>query len=702
MEVVECGAACLGMVLGYHGLYVPLEQLREECCVSRDGSKASKILDAGRRFAMTAAGYQRELEELRSLPLPAILHWNFNHFVVLEGFDAQGGAYLNDPAMGRRKVTAGELSSSFTGIVLTFEPDPEFKRGGQRPTALAAIRARISGLESVLVYIVLTNLALVIPGLVLPTLARIFVDDVLVHRREDWLRPLLVGMLITALARAGLTWLKQKHLIAAYGKVSASHTARFVWALLSRPITFFLARHAGELDDRIRLNDRVAMFLSGRIASSAFDLILVVFYGVLLASYDLRLTAVVAGIAALNLVFLYTHSRKRSDLSQHVQLENGKLLGVTMGALQLIETVKASGSESDLFAKWAGHWAKFQNASQRLETTGLIFSSIPIFLSALSSSVVLALGGYAVIQGTMTVGMLVAYQTLMVSFITPVQNLLAFAGSVQEAKADLIRLGDVKPEIGKLEAALAPAKDQPSKLSGSIQIADVTFGYVPHEAPLIAGFSLKLTPGARIALVGGSGSGKSTVAKLVSGLYEPWSGRIEFDGRTRQEHHPSLLTNSVAMVDQEISLYEGTFRENLTLWDPSIPDEDLIAAARDAVIHADILDRTGGYESKVEEGGRNLSGGQRQRLEIARALVRNPSILLLDEATSALDPKTEELLDENLRRRGCTCLIVAHRLSTIRDCDQILVLELGAVVESGTHEQLMEAGGYYAKLMGSA
>jgi NHLM bacteriocin system ABC transporter peptidase/ATP-binding protein len=701
IEAVECGAASLAIILGYYGRHVSLERLREECGVSRDGSKASGIVSAARRFGLIAEGYKKEPEQLREIHTPAILHWGLSHFLVLEGFGTNGSVHLNDPAHGRRRVTATELSETFSGVVLSFKPGPDFERGGERPSAFREIKKRLHGVRGFLGYIILTSLILVVPGLVLPALSRVFVDDVLVQGREDWLRPLLLGMVLTALARAGLTAIKQYHLRAAYSRVAAETSARFFWRLLELPVGFFLARHPGEVADRIQLNDRVAELFSGRLAMAAFDLMMSVFYLVLLAIYDVKLTLVAVVIALLNLGTLALVARRRTDQNHRLKIVSGKLVGASMGALQMIETIKANGGEADFFARWAAHFARVQNAVQELEVSTLYLGSTPLLLSALNSAAILTVGGLAVIHGTMTVGMLVAYQTLVMSFLGPVESLIGFGGALQGAHGDLKRLADALEYRGGAPRAELERGGH-TKFIGGVTIEDLTFGYVPHANPLVDRFSLEVPPAARVALVGGSGSGKSTVARLVAGLYEPWTGSISFDGVDRREIHPATLSHSVAMVDQEITLFEGTIRENLTLWDASIPERRIVQAARDAMIHDEIMERREGYDAHVEEAGRNFSGGQRQRLEIARALVRDPSVLLLDEATSALDPATEQAIDENLRRRGCTCLIVAHRLSTIRDCDVIVVVDEGVVAEKGTHEELMRAGGRYAKLMGAA
>ena len=735
MEAVECGAAALGKILGYYGRTVPLAELRQACGVSRDGVTAASVLKAARNYGMEAKGYKKSLDRVMQLEPPFIVFWHFNHFLVVDGFDAKW-VYLNDPATGPRRVTPEEFDEGYTGIALTFAPTETFQPGGQKESLMRSLWQRLHTSWGALLMAVIAGMFLVLPALVLPALSRIFVDSVLVGGRLEWLPYVLLGLLLTALVQGWLTALQRRYLRSLRIKLAVGMTSRFVWHVLRLPVGFYAQRFAGEIASRIRLNDEVAAVLSGRLTTTVISLVLVLFYALAMAQYDLLLTAIVVGFAIINVVMLQWIGRQRVDANLRLSQEYGKAAGVAIAGLQNMETLKASGLESDFFARWAGYYTKSINAQQALGLTNQFLGILPSLLSALTNLALLVVGGWRVIDNSLSIGMLVAFQLLMVSFQRPVNSLVRFASTLQTLQGNLNRLNDVlgntidqqllsdaektsdkqesqessgrsqESEIGSRKSEVgsqnhAPTPSLSHRLTGYITLQNLSFGYHPLEAPLIDNLNLTIQPGQRVAFVGGSGSGKSTLAKLVAGLYQPRSGAIAFDGIPRAQIPRDILTNSVAVVEQDILIFEGSIRDNLTLWDTTIPDADLRRAAQDAVIEDVILSQPYGFDAQLLEGASNLSGGQRQRLEMARALVGNPSILILDEATSALDTETEKLIDQNLRRRGCTCIIVAHRLSTIRDCDEILVLDHGKVVQRGTHESLWEEGGHYSRLIKS-
>ncbi len=699
MEAVECGAASLAMVLGYFGRFEPLEKLRIACGVSRDGSKANNVVKAARQYGLLAKGYKKEPEALRTMPLPLIAFWNFNHFLVVEGF-GRNKVYLNDPASGPRIVGDQEFDQSFTGVVLAFEKGPEFQKGGVKPSVWRSLKQRLPGHAGSLLFLGLATLALALLGLVIPAFSRVFIDSVLVGLQQDWMKPLLLAMAVAAVVRGTLTFLQQHALLNLEAKLSVSSSARFVWHILGLPMEFFAQRYSGDVSSRVEINDRIASLLSGEVATNCVNALMVVFYAALMFRYDVMLTMLGVALAAINFAVLRLVSRKRKDANRRLMQANGKLMGVSMAGLQMIETYKATGAEAEFFSTWAGYQAKMLNAGQETGAASLTLTLVPPLLTAANGVAVLWLGSRRVMDGFLTMGMLIAFQSLMSLFLGPVNNVVELGGKLQDIEADMNRVDDVLhyPKAQEPEGL----HDDYAKLEGGLELRNVSFGYSRLDPPLIESFSLQIKPAQRVALVGGSGSGKSTVAKLVCGLYEPWEGEIRFDGKTRSELNPAVLARSVTFVDQDIVLFEGSIRDNIALWDETTDQPTILRAGEDACIHDEIANRPGGYDYQVEEQGRNFSGGQRQRIEIARALASNPRILVLDEATSALDPITEKRIDDALRKRACTCLIVAHRLSTIRDCDEIIVLDRGKVVERGTHDELIQRNGAYSRLIRAA
>jgi NHLM bacteriocin system ABC transporter peptidase/ATP-binding protein len=699
-EAVECGAAALGIVLAYYGRYVPLEELRVACGVSRDGAKAANVLKAARSYGLTATGMRTELSGLGASPLPAIVFWNFNHFLVVEGAGSRG-VWVNDPANGPRRVSWEEFDRSFTGVVLELTPGPQFEAGGSRPRLMRALASRLSHVSATapLALCVVAGLALAIPGLIVPAFLKIFVDLVLGQGDRSLVIPLALGLVAAAIAQAGLTWLQQLTLIRLSTKLSLSMSTRFVRHLLRLPVGFFLQRFAGHLVARVALNDQVASLLSSQLATTVLSIVSALVYGVAMLVIDPLLGAVTIALGAANFLALRAVSRRRRDVNVVLVSESGKLSAISFAGIQAIETIKASGSEDDFFARWSGQQAKVVNGRQDLGAATAALSAVPTLLAALSAATIISLGGLRVLDGDLSLGSLLAIQALAVSFTVPIQSLVTLGGTLQEAEGNLASLDDVLRFQPDEAIGGTNPEDHPTRLSGRLEFEDVSFGYSPLEPPLIDRLSLVIEPGQRVAIVGPTASGKSTIARLATGIYRPWSGHVLLDGVPRDQLAPDVVAGSVSLVDQEIHLFEASVRENLTMWDPTIAERSVVRAARDAAIHEDISRRSGAYERLVEEDGRDWSGGQRQRLEIARALATDPGLVVLDEATSSLDPLVEREIDEALRARGCACLIVAHRLSTIRDCNEIVVLDRGRVVQRGTHEELIAEGGLYAELV---
>ncbi len=704
MEATECGAASLAMILAKYKAFVPLEQLRTDCGINRDGSKASNVMKAARSYGLAAKGFRMEPDGLRSVKMPCILHWNFNHFLVLEGFK-NGKVYINDPAAGKRVITEEELDMAFTGVVLTFEPDSDFKPIGVEPQLYKALFERLKGSELILSLVFLSGLFLVIPGLIIPTFSSIFIDDILLGEKDYWLRALVWGMVITGLLQVVLTYIKSQYLLKMQTKIAIITSGKFLWHVLRLPVQFFSQRYAGDISQRMQSNDSVAAFLSGQLASTAINCVMLVFYFILMLCYSWKLSMVALIAAAINMGYLKYIAKKREDQNAKLQQDSGRMMGTAMGGLQIIETLKASGAEGDFFAKVSGYHAKSIAQQQVFGVSTQYLNTVPVLLTSLTDAAVLIFGGFEVMGGVLTVGTLIAFRSLMSSFMGPITTLMQIGTQYQEMKADISRLDDVlnyrQDEVFQREIPKEKMYEDQyhKKLEGYVDITGMSFGYSPLESPLIENFELHMKPGTRVALVGGSGSGKSTVSKLITGIFEPWDGEILFDGQSRKEIPRTVLSNSISVVDQDICMFSDTIKNNLTLWDDIVPEEMILEAVRDAEIYDTVIEKTGGFEYKLIEGGRNMSGGQRQRIEIARALMNKPSILIMDEATSALDPVTEKKIADNIKKKGITCIIVAHRLSTIRDCDEIIVLNRGKVVQRGTHDELKNQEGYYAELI---
>ena len=700
MEALECGAASLAMVLAYYGKWLPLEQVRFDCGVSRDGSNARNILKAARSYGLAAKGYRYEPNDLRrDGKFPCIIHWNFNHFVVLDGFRGNK-AILNDPAKGKYAVPLKTFDDSFTGICLLFEPTEDFTPGGKPPSVLAYAKKRLKGAGSAVAFAAITALITAITGVISPAFSRVFVDRLLTGKNPEWFIPFIIGLSLLGILQLVVGWINAVYSLKINGKLAMVGSTTFMWKVLRMPMEFFSQRMAGDIQGRQSSNASIAGSLVNTFAPLALNAVMMVFYLVVMIRYSLLLTVIGILSVLINLVFSNIISKKRINITRVQMRDSGKLAGATVAGIEMIETIKASGAENGFFEKWAGYQASANTQQVKFQKLNQLLGQLPALVSSVCNTAVLMVGVYLAMQGRFTVGMIMAFQGFLGSFISPATSLISAGQSLQEMRTEMERIEDV------MRYPTDVPEDEPvsdnceyDKLSGNIEMKNVTFGYSRLAEPLIENFNLSLKTGSRVAFVGPSGCGKSTLSKLISGLYKPWSGEILFDGKKISEIDRSVFTGSLAVVDQDIILFEDTIANNIKMWDNSIEDFEMIMAARDAQLHEDIMQREGGYQYKMTEGGKDFSGGQRQRMEIARVLAQDPTIIILDEATSALDAKTEYNVVNSIKDRGITCIVVAHRLSTIRDCDEIIVMDNGRVAERGTHDELMKKGGMYAELV---
>lgn len=701
MEALECGAASLCMILAYYGRWVPLTQLRKDLGVSRDGANAMNIISAAKNYGLKAKGFRYGIDSLRKKgTFPCIIHWEFCHFLVLDGFRGNK-ACLNDPAGGSYEVTMEQFDESYTGICLFFEPDESFRPEGRQTSILAFAKERLKGSMPAVLFIVFTTVLLSLLGIFGPVFSLVFVDSILGSGYRQWLPSLLLLMAGFAAAALTVSLIRTIYSYKINAKFSILANAKFEWHLLRLPVEFFSQRMSGDIETTQESNESIANTFIQTFAPLALNVTLMFLYLFAMMNYSPLIALIAVTAVTINLVVSLRLSRKKINITRVQMHASGKLNGTTLAGIEMVETIKASGAENGFFERWAGYQAKVISQQQEFVRLENGFGIVPELVVSITSSIVLSVGVYLSLQGKFSLGMIVAFQGFLMGFMAPATSIIDATKTIQEMRTNMERVQDIMEYPVDVSPEKLDEGKVYEKLKGDIELKDVTFGYSTLDPPLIDHLSLHIRPGQKIAFIGTSGCGKSTLTKLISGLYKPWSGEILLDGKPMSEISRSVMTGSIAVVEQDIMLFEDTIADNIRMWDRTVEDFDVILAARDADLHEAIMRRPGGYEYRIAEEGRDLSGGQRQRLEIARVLAQDPTIIIMDEATSALDAMTEYNVIRKIQDRGITEIVIAHRLSSIRDCDIIYVMNQGKIVEQGTHEELFAKGGLYASLLSS-
>ena len=699
LEALECGAASLTMVMAYYNKWVPLEQVRVDCGVSRNGSNAKNILKAAQKYGFKTKGYAYSVQKLKENgKFPAIIHWGKGHFVVLNGFSGNK-AIINDPAKGLVKVDLKTFDKIFSGIYLEITPDETFVPGGKRKSIFSFAKKRLKGAIPLIAFFSVTTVIFYLFSIISPAMNQVFVDYLLDGKHQTWLIPFVILFAFVALLQVFLTIVQSISQYKIRGKLDLIGSTSYMWRVLRLPIEFFSQRMVGDLQGRQQENASIAETLVNVFAPLFFNAIMIVVYLVVMINKSWILSLVGVFTILVNIFVSTRISKVRINVSRVQARDNAKLSAMTSKGIEMVETIKSNGAEQSYFDSWSEVQNDVVAGKLKMSRTNLFLGLIPAFVSLVANYSILILGVYFTMQGEFTIGSILAFQGLLSAFMSPASTLINSGQALQEMRTMMERVDDVlEYPLDKNVTREIETKDV-SKIKGNLVLKDLTFGYSRLDEPVLKNFNLEIKQGQKIAIVGSTGSGKSTLSKLISGLYSPWSGEIIFNGQKIEEIDHEIFTSSIAVVDQDITMYEDTISNNIKMWDESIEDYEVIMACNDAQIHEQIMQRDGGYNAPVLEGGKNFSGGEKQRLEIARSLASDPSIIILDEATSALDAKTESEVVKAIKARGITTIVIAHRLSTIRDADLIVVLNKGEIAEQGTHDELMKKKGSYYELV---